>query len=226
MPITTQLSGMFGKSPIKPMQEHMAESHKAAGLLDDFFLSVKANNWKQAAEIQRRIGEAENKADALKKEIRLTLPKSIFLPVSRSDLLELLSVQDKIANRAKDIAGIMLGREMSIPEVLEEKMLAYVATAVATSAQALKAIEELDELLETGFAGREALLVQKMIEELDRLEHRNDELQIAIRGDLFKIEKDLPPVDVMFFYRVIEWVGDLADRAQKVGSRLQLLLAR
>jgi len=226
MPISTQLSGMFGKSPIKPMQEHMAESHRAASLLNEFFLAVKASDWKKAAELQKDIGLAENKADALKKDIRLTLPKSIFLPVSRTDLLELLSVQDKIANRAKDIAGIMLGREMSIPPALEQEMLEYVNTAVDTSAQALKAIEELDELLETGFAGREATLVQKLIEELDRLEHRNDELQIVIRSNLFKIEKDLPPVDVMFFYRVIEWVGDLADRAQKVGSRLQLLLAR
>ena len=226
MPITSTFSGMFGKSPIRPIQEHMAESHRAASLLCEFFQAVKDGNWQQAGELQQAIGSAENKADALKKEIRLSLPKSLFLPVPRTDLLELLSVQDKIANRAKDIAGIMLGREMAIPVSLEQEMLEYVATAVATSAQALKAIEELDELLETGFAGREVKLVEKLIEELDRLEHRNDELQIVIRSNLFKIERDLPPVDVMFLYRVIEWVGDLADRAQKVGSRLQLLLAR
>ncbi|HBP75141.1 MAG TPA: phosphate transport regulator, partial [Alcanivorax sp.] len=37
---------------------------------------------------------------------------------------------------------------------------------------------------------------------------------------------ELPPVDVIFLYKIIEWIGDLADRAQKVGGRLQLLLAR
>jgi predicted phosphate transport protein (TIGR00153 family) len=226
MPITTPLAGLFGKSPIRPIQEHMKVSHEAAALLNDFFKAVKAEDWKEAAKIQRNIGKFENKADELKKEIRLNLPKSLFMPVPRGDLLELLSVQDNIANRSKDIAGIMLGRKMTIPKEMEKQMLEFVKTAVATSAQAVKAIEELDELLETGFSGREVRIVQKLIEKLDQLEHRNDELQIAIRSNLFKIEKDLPPVDVIFLYRIIEWVGDLADRAQKVGSRLQMLLAR
>lgn len=226
MAISNPLSKVFGKSPIKPIQEHMAVSHQTVEQLQPFFKAVKAGDWTKAADIQKGIGELENKADELKKEIRLHLPKSLFLPVPRTDLLELLSMQDRIANRAKDIAGIMLGREMAIPGAIEDEMLQFVDTSIDTSAQALKAINELDELLETGFAGREIQLVEQLIEELDRLEHHSDELQIRIRSNLFKIEKDLPPVDVMFFYRVIEWVGDVADRAQKVGSRLQLLIAR
>ncbi len=226
MAISNPLSKVFGKSPIKPIQEHMAVSHETVEQLKPFFIAVTNNDWTQAAAIQKNIGALENKADEHKKEIRLHLPKSLFLPVPRSDLLELLSMQDRIANRAKDIAGIMLGREMAVPSVIEAEMLQFVDCSIATSAQALKAIEELDELLETGFAGREIHLVEKLIEELDRLEHESDKLQITIRSNLFKVEKDLPPIDVMFFYRVIEWVGDVADRAQKVGSRLQMLLAR
>lgn len=226
MAISNPLSKVFGKSPIKPIQEHMAVVHEATTELTNFFAAVKQDDWKQAQKVQKKIGKLENHADKLKKEIRLHLPKSLFLPVPRSDLLELLSTQDAIANCAKDIAGIMLGREMSIPAEIETEMLEFVDTSVATSAQALKAINELDELLETGFSGRELQLVERMIEELDRLEHQTDKLQITIRGTLFKVEKQLPPVDVMFLYRVIEGVGEVADRAQKVGSRLQLLLAR
>ena len=40
------------------------------------------------------------------------------------------------------------------------------------------------------------------------------------------LEKDLNPVDVMFLYQIIEWVGDLADLAERVGARLEILLAR
>ena len=36
----------------------------------------------------------------------------------------------------------------------------------------------------------------------------------------------MPPVDVMFLYKIIDRIGELADCAQKVGSRLQLLIAR
>ena len=30
----------------------------------------------------------------------------------------------------------------------------------------------------------------------------------------------------MFLYQIIEWIGDVADRAQRVGNRLELLMAR
>ena len=72
-----------------------------------------------------------------------------------TDLLELLSVQDKVANRAKDIAGLMLGRRMVIPEPLFPAFKAFVSRSIDAAAQALTAMNELDELLETGFAGRE-----------------------------------------------------------------------
>jgi predicted phosphate transport protein (TIGR00153 family) len=138
----------------------------------------------------------------------------------------LLSVQDKVANRAKDIAGLMLGREMLIPESVSQLMLLYVQRTVDASAQALKAMNELDELLESGFSGREATLVEAMVAELDDIEHETDNLQIEVRRALFKVEKELPPVDVMFLYQIINWIGEVADRAQRVGYRLEQLLAR
>jgi uncharacterized protein len=226
MAISNPLTNLFGRSPIKPIQEHMAVAHSAAEQLIPFFVAVNANDWTEGEAIQKRIGGFENTADEHKKNIRLHLPKSLFLPVPRSDLLELLSMQDQIANRAKDISGIMLGRKMLIPAQLQTEMTEFVACAVATSAQALKAINELDELLETGFSGREIQIVEKLIEELDALENKTDKLEVTIRAGLFAIEADLPPVDVMFLYKVFDWVGDLADRAEKVGTRLQLLLAR
>ena len=65
-----------------------------------------------------------------------------------------------------------------------------------------------------------------MIHELDLIEHDTDEMQIGIRRILYGLEKNLPPIDVMFLYNIIEWIGDLADRAQQVGAQLQLLLIK
>ena len=226
MAFSNPLSNMFGQSPIKPMEQHMAVAVDTARQLNDFFDAVISNDWAQAEKVQKHIGTLENEADALKKTLRLHLPKSLFLPVPRGDLLELLTMQDKIANRAKDIAGIMLGRQMSLPKTLEEPIRGFVHSAIATAEQALIAINELHDLLETGFSGRELRIVEKLIEELDSLEKTSDGIEITIRASLFKLEADLAPVDVMFLYKVIDWVGDLADRAQAVGSRLQLLLAR
>ena len=86
--------------------------------------------------------------------------------------------------------------------------------------------KELDELVETGFSGNEVKVVQSMIKKLDKIEADTDKLERKIREKLFKIENDMPPLEAMFLYKVIESTGDVADRAQRVGSRLQLLLAR
>jgi predicted phosphate transport protein (TIGR00153 family) len=219
-------ASLFGRSPIGPMQKHFAKAHECAAQLVPFFDAVMAEDWVKVGQVQQDMARLEGEADKLKKSVRLHLPKSLFLPVPRSDLLELLSVQDKVANRAKDIAGLMLGREMTIPQALQPLMRAFVQRTVDASAQALKAMNELDELLETGFGGREAALVGTMVEELEAIEQDTDRMQIEVRRVLFKLEKELPPVDVMFLYQIIEWIGDVADRAERVGNRLEQLLAR
>ncbi|MFG0380329.1 TIGR00153 family protein [Pseudomonas sp. zbq_18] len=223
---TNPFVSLFGRSPIGPMQQHIAKAHECAANLVPFFEAVMAQDWAEVARVQQEMVRLEKEADKLKKSVRLNLPKSLFLPVPRSDLLELLSVQDKVANKAKDIAGLMLGREMAIPAELQPLIRAFVQRTVDASAQALRAMNELDELLETGFGGREAKLVENLVEELDGIEDDTDRLQIEVRRTLFKLEKDLPPVDVMFLYQIIDWVGDVADRAQRVGNRLEQLLAR
>lgn len=219
-------TNLFGQSPIRPIQTHMTRVHECAEQIIPFLQATLADNWTLAEEIRDKISALEDSADELKKDLRLNLPKNLLMPVHRSDLLDLITRQDRIANCAKDIAGIMLGRQMSIPAAMADIMLEYAETAIDTSAQALKAINEMDELLETGFRGRELNVVEGLIEELDRLEHKNDKLQISVRAKLFTLEADLPPIDVMFLYRVIDGIGELADRAQKVGSRMQLLIAR
>ena len=218
-------TNLFGQSPIRPIQQHMETAHDCASHLSDYFQAALKTDWDTAKELQKKITKLEREADKLKKQVRLNLPKSLFLPVPRTDLLELISMQDKVANCSKDIAGLMLGRKMEIPEKLAPQITEYVDVAIATSAQALKAIQEMDELLETGFKGREIKVVAGLIKELDRLENENDKLQVKVRAQLFKLEKNIPPVDVMFLYKIIDWIGELADHAQKVGSRLQGLIA-
>ena len=224
--VNSPILQMFARSPFKPMQEHIIKAQASAAELIPFFEAVIRNDWNTAAECQHRIAVLEGEADDMKRDIRQRLPASLFLPVPRTDLLDLLRMQDKIANRAKDIAGLMLGRQMQVPEAISGELLELLRTALQAIEQAVLALSELDELLAAGFRGREVDIVERLITELDRLEHKTDEHERELRASLFRVERDLWPIDVMFLYQIIQWVGDLANRAQQVGSRLQLLLAR
>lgn len=217
---------MFARSPFKPMQEHFAKAQQAAIELTPFLQAVLMLDWEEAQVIQHRIAVIEGEADEMKRNIRQNLPGNLFLPVPRGDLLDLLRVQDKVANRAKDIAGMMLGRQMQIPAAIQSELVKFLDTSIQTTEQAVIALNELDELLAAGFRGHEVKVAEKLIDELDRLEHVNDEHERELRNSLFLIERDLYPVDVIFLYRIIDDIGDLANYAQHVGSRLQLLLAR
>ncbi|GAA4899943.1 TIGR00153 family protein [Ferrimonas pelagia] len=185
-----------------------------------------AKDWDTATKLQKEISQLERDADTLKREIRMGLPSGIFMPVQRTDLLEMVTQQDKIANKAKDIAGRVIGREMLIPEPMQETFRAYVERCIDAVLQADKAINELDDLLETGFRGREVKLVEEMIQQLDTIEDDTDSMQIQLRRQLFQLESELNAVDVMFLYKILEWIGDLADLAERVGARLELMLAR
>jgi predicted phosphate transport protein (TIGR00153 family) len=219
------ISKIFGKSPVGPLQEHMDTCYRCARELVTFFTHVVENDWENATKSREHIVELENEADELKKQIRSDLSKSLFMPVPRQDLLELLLVQDRIANRARDVSGIVLGRRMHVPEPVQQRLLAFVSRNVDAAKQARKSIRELDELYETGFRGAEASLVESLVDGLDQIENDTDELQVKLRTEIFAIEADLPPVDVMFLYRVVELIGDVADMAERIGRRLELLLS-
>lgn len=226
MPKQPLFTSLFGRSPISPIQKHMRLVHECASKLIPYIDMVIKEDWSSAEGIANEIFEIEDQADDIKRDIRIKLPKSLFMPVSRADLLELLHTQDRIANISKDITGLILGRKARIPSEISEPLAQFLLRSVQATELAYKALSELDELIDTGFAGRELDLVEDLIKNLDRVEHETDMMQIDIRSEIFKIEKSLDPVDVMFLYKNIEWIGDLADYAQVVGNRMLSLIAR
>lgn len=219
------LANIFGASPVMPLEKHIEIAHRCARKLRPFFSAAVAGDWEEAREVRNEIEALEQEADDLKKKIRLNLPKSLFMPVPREDLLELLLVQDKIANRTRDVSGIVLGRRMQIPESIADQFLEFVDRNVDATKQARKSVRELDELFTAGFKGAEVNLVVGLIEELDSIETDTDNKQAELRAALYEIEDTLKPVDAVFMYQVIELTGEIADMAERVGRRLELLLS-
>ena len=220
------ITSLFGKSPISPLQQHMKKVHSCIKEFGVFAKATYAENWEKAQAAQISIVQKEHKADKLKKKLRMNLPSTFMMPFSRRDLLDVLLIQDSIANITKDLAGLMMTRRMVFPKEFAEDFINLTGLCIKTSAAALVAINELDELLETAFSSRQRKLVHQMIKKINELEHDTDIAQSKIREKLFALESSLAPVDVMFYYRAIEWLGETADAAQKVGSRFEVMLTK
>jgi len=222
---STYIQRIFGRSPFKPIQQHIDICYSCAELVMPLLECVAAENWDEVERLQQQIVTLENEADDLKIEIRASLQRGLFLPVPRPDLLELLTRQDRIANRAKGIAGLIMGRRLTFPPVLNADIDEFARECVKACLQARQVVRELDELLDTGFREHGKKRVRAMVHEIDVTERRCDEMEAALRARLYSLEAGLPPVDVVFMYRVIEWIGDLANHAERVGHRLDQLLA-
>jgi len=194
--------------------------------LTPFTKAVLKNDQQNIALHHQNIITMENEADALKKDLRLRLPSSLFMPIDRRDVLEVLTMQDMVAGSARDVAGLIAGRNMVIPKTLAKGYKKLIKKSIDACKQAYVAISELDELIETGFGKVERKRVGRLLIKLDVTEQITDELQVVLRNELFKLENELHPVNIMFLYKIIDLTGNIADRAQRVGSRLQLMLAR
>lgn len=222
---STIVARIFGRSPFGPMQDHIDICLRGAELVIPVLDAVANNDWDEVLRLREEITVLENEADSMKSEIRENLPRGVFLPVSRPDLLELLTRQDRIANRAKGIVGLIVGRRLTFPASITAGLAHLAENCISACALAREVVHRLDELLEAGFSGRETDEVRQMVRGIDDKERQCDEMEARLRGELFRLESDLEPVDVMFMYRVIEWIGDLANHAEQVGHRLDQLLA-
>lgn len=226
MRTTNPLAGLFGKSPFRALQKHMAAVEQCVEQLPPLFEALEKGDMDAVAGYRDSVYRLENEADDLKNEIRSRLPRGLFMPVDRRDLLDLLDAQDSIADTAQDVAGFVLLRRMEIKPYLSAPLAAFLATNLEATRKCGEVINELDELVETGFRGRQVGRVTALITELGAIEHRGDEQEIELVTLLFDNEGEMRPLSVVFWYELLRTIGDIADYAEDVGDRLRLLVAR
>ena len=116
MATTLNFRKLFGKTPFKPMRKHMELAVGCAGLIPGALEAFLADDREKLKDIRDSIFELEENADALLEEIQSRLPKSMFMPVDRGDLLDVLEMQEAIADRAQDIIGLLLELPPTVPE--------------------------------------------------------------------------------------------------------------
>ena len=226
MAVNNPFTSLFGRSPFKPLQQHMRTVKKCTAQVTKLFEALCDGDQEKVVAIKEQIFDLENEADRIKNELRAHLPKSLFMPVDRRDLLEVLDLQDSIADTAQDIAGLLVERKMDVADEMREPLLNMVRRCVDACNQATRIIGRLDELVETGFRGPESDSVIEMVEQLNKIESDTDQMGMELTQILFAQEDSMNPVSVVLWYDLINMIGELADYSEKVGNRLRLLLAR
>ena len=220
----TIISKLFGKSPFEPLYQHMLKVKECVDLVKPLMESFINGEQDKVEKYAKQIFKAEHKADLVKKEIRRRVPKSVFLPVARGDILRFLKEQDSIADSAEDLAALVTMRPMSVPDGLQENLKALVNKVLETYDLAMKVSSEIKILAETSFGGAEAHKVLEMIEEIKVKEWEADIAQMKVAKKLFSMEKDIDPVSIMMWTHVFKELGALANHAENTGDNLATML--
>ena len=97
----TLIDKLFGKSPFGPIIEHAKTVYECVEFINPLIKAWLREDWNEIERLGNDISRKEHEADQLKITIRNSLPKSLFYPVPRGDLLRILHNQDNIADRWK-----------------------------------------------------------------------------------------------------------------------------
>jgi len=218
------INKLFGKSPFEPLYQHMCKVKKCVDLIPPLMRAFVDEDFKEITKITKMIFKAEHEADLMKKEIRINMPKGIFLPVARGDVLRFLKEQDNIADATEDLAGLLAMRRMKVPAELKQVLQDLVNEVLEAFDLTMKVSSEIKLLAETAFGGAEAHKVMEMIEKIKIKEWEADKAQMRAAQKMFSIEDQLDPVSVMMWMQIFRELGNLANHAENTGDQLRVML--
>lgn len=215
---------LFGRSPFAPLESHMEKVSECVGMLKTLFEALEKQDYALVDEVSKKICELEHQADLVKNDIRNHLPKSLFLPIDRGNLLEILSIQDSIADRAEDVAVLATLKKAPMPNELKEVFTRFLNKNFEAFHVARKIIREMHELLESSFGGIEAEKVRSLVDEAAFKEHEADLIQRDLLKTLFNVEKELTYSSFFYWQRIFESLGSVANLSEKLGYRVRMTL--
>jgi len=218
--------GLFGKSPFGALQNHMGKVKECVDLIEPMVGALFAEDFDEVKRIAKEVMKLEHNADEVKNSIRDRLPKSLFLPVDRRDLLVLLSAQDDVADYVEDLGVILTLRHTRVPEALREPMGDFVGRVLMVYGKSAELVDQLDELLQASFGGPESEKVMHMIEELEKLEWEADKRQYKVAQELYAQEDKISNLDIMVLVEALQKLGQIANSAESIGKQVRLFISK
>lgn len=218
------IARLFGKSPFAPLQTHMKKVASCVEKLTQLIEALPKMEREKIEKFSSEICTLEEEADLTKNDIRNHLPKSLFLPIDRGHFLEILSVQDSIADKAEDIGILLTLRPLAPFHNFKADLQSLFKKSAQVFWDAKKIIEEIDELLEASFGGIEAEKVKEMVLKTAHKEHEAELMQRTLMKQLFANGEALSAPDFYLWAHVIEEISALSHLSERLANRIRMVL--
>ncbi|MCK4934543.1 MAG: TIGR00153 family protein [Simkaniaceae bacterium] len=218
------IARLFGKSPFSPLQSHMKKVNSCIKKLTEIFELLKKRDFNKVDQLVHDLSKLEHEADLTKNDIRNHLPKSLFLPIDRSQLLDILSIQDNIADKAEEIGNLItLQPFKSLGDLLDNLCKLYEKNIEAFS-QTYLVMKEMNDLLESSFGGLEAEKVKAMIDQTSYKEYEADKMKHKFMKEFFEVADTLSTPAFYLYVRLIEEINHISHISESLANRIRMIL--
>lgn len=218
------IAKLFGQSPIVPLQAHMEVVAQCVQKVKQLFDALRRGDQAQIEILADETSKLEFEADQIKHDIQSHLPKRMFMAIDRARILDILAVQDNLADKAENVGVLLTLKAMNLPDWLADDFNAFLNKNIEAFEGVRAIINQLDELLETGFGGGEAERVLRMVEEVAHMEHEVDLIQRQMLKSLFANEGDLTTGDFFLWTKLFKQIGDLSNLSERLANRVRRTL--
>jgi hypothetical protein len=214
------------KSPFGQLLEHMERVSNCIDILGDGLVKYYKGDYSGFSKISENVSTLEHEADLIKSNLRNHLPTSLFMPVDKGKFMWALREQDKILDHAESLVKMLNMRHTKIPKSLQKPFIDHAMLVMKTVKAMEEAVEKIRDLVETSFVKRERDLTKEFIYKVHRLEWEADKKKYEMTKEIYKLEKNLDPMDEYHLLKIADWVDDIADHAENVADWLRAMIAK
>ncbi len=161
------------------------------------------------------VHKAESRADDIRREIEVMMYSKSLFPESRGDIMGLLETMDRVPNQAENAIRMIWNQYVTIPQ----EHVAELLTLVGVCCRSASAMVEAAEKLFSDFTNT-AVAVGK----IDELESEGDKIEASLIEKVFSGNVD--SISSIIFRDFIECVASISDRAENVGDRIRIIVAK
>ncbi|EPP34898.1 hypothetical protein CP10139811_0811 [Chlamydia ibidis] len=218
------LARLFGQSPFAPLQAHLEVVAFCVKQILPMFTALKNGQHEQVLAIAKVISDKEYQADCIKNDMRNHLPIGLFMPISRAGMLEIISIQDSIADTAEDVAILLTIRRLCLYPEFEELFFRFLSKNIEAFDLTMTVIQEFNKLLESSFGGRKADKARFLVGRVAKTEHECDVLQRELMQVLFSDSFIIPEKEFYLWLQVIKQTAGISDSSEKLAHRINMTL--
>ena len=169
-------------------------------------------------ELATEVSRLEHQADQIKNDIRGHLIRRFFMPIDRGDVLEILAMQDELADTAEDVCRVMTFKKLPFPEGVREYFDEFVKQNIDSFEAVAAIIRELDELIESGFGGAEGEKIRAMAHNVAYAEHQSDLIQVKLLKKIYEHDSNMSVGEFHLWMRFTRNISRLSNVSENLAN--------